>query len=257
MLFSTRYRAASRSRQHQDRRAMPGQKRRQAELDVEAPRPPATPRRCAAMPTAASLPPAVSAGTSIAADSSCRSRRPLRPAQHDVGGEDRQQRRQREARQPVQQRRHVAAVDHQVGRVGDRQHEAGRVGDEGADEQVGQRPCAWPSSPRRRRPASAPRPSRRWTGTRSPPADAVDQGEQPRAPTRAPAGGPRGQPVEQALLPRQLRQQHHADQEQIDVGALGDRLPARRRPAAGRRATSSDRAGDGPDGLGPRERAAG
>ena len=49
------------------------------------------------------------------------------------------QRRQQIARQPLQQRRHVAAVDDEIGRIGNRQHERRGVGDEGADEKIRQR----------------------------------------------------------------------------------------------------------------------
>ncbi|PAV70682.1 hypothetical protein WR25_15310 [Diploscapter pachys] len=103
-------------------------------------------------------------------------------AQHQVGHGDGAQRGQGELAQPFQQRWHLAAEDHQVGRVGDRQHEAGGIGDEGADEQVEQALARAP-------------------------------GMLHRVP---------GQPVEQAFLASQLGQHHHAGEEQVDIASFGD-----------------------------------
>ena len=63
----------------------------------------------------------------------------LRPAQHQIGGDDREHRRQQISRQPLQQRRHLCAVNDEIGRIGDRQHERRRIGDEGADQKIRQR----------------------------------------------------------------------------------------------------------------------
>ncbi|KAG1248065.1 hypothetical protein G6F68_013943 [Rhizopus microsporus] len=150
---------------------------------------------------------------------------PMDPAQHQVGGADRGQRGQCELRQPLQQRRHVLAVHHQIGRIGNGQHEAGRIGDERADEQVGQRVGT-------RRPAGGVDRGGQHHGRgivgqkhRHQRADQEHQIEQ--APPRAARMPHRiqRQPVEQAFATGKLGQHHHADQEQIDVTTLGHRTP--------------------------------
>ena len=84
-------------------------------------------------------------------------------------------------------------------------------------------------------------------------ANREDQAEQSCGRPVCQDGGARGQPVEQALLPRKLRQQHHAGQEQIDVPPLATpaRLPRRQQAEQDQEC----RAADGPNELGPGKRA--
>ena len=136
-----------------------------------------------------------------------------------------------------------------AGRVGDWQNEARGVGDECAGEQVGQGLRAGLL-----RHGVDGRGQHHGGGVvghehRHDHADAVDQGEQPPRRSARVAHGPGGQRVEQALAPRQLRQQHHAGEEHVDVQALEDRLQRgrqRQQPAHEQR----ERPGHGPDGLG-------
>ena len=68
------------------------------------------------------------------------------------------------------------------------------------------------------------------------------------------AGRDRREPIEQPFFPRDLGKQHHAEQEQIDVGALGDageRLRRRDQPQR----EEDERAGERPDRLVQIERA--
>jgi hypothetical protein len=142
------------------------------------------------------------------------------------GRRDGQDRRQGEERQPAAQLGHVLGEHHQVGRVGDRQHEARRVGDEGAGEQIGQRILHL-----RRAGGVVDRRGQHHGASvvgkehRDQDADAIDQGEQPQRRTLGRAHRMASDPVEQPFLPGDLGQQHHADEEQIDVGALGDPVP--------------------------------
>ncbi len=53
----------------------------------------------------------------------------------------------------------------------------------------------------------------------------IDQREQPRGGATGVGCGLRSKPVEEALPPGDLGQQHHADQEQIDIRAVGDTAP--------------------------------
>ena len=155
----------------------------------------------------------------------------------------------------------MAAVDHQVRRVGDRQHEAGRIGDEGADQQIRQRLLGLDGGGHR----GHRRGQHDGGGVvgqedRHDRANEIDQREQPRGravrhPRRA-----RGQPVEQTLRPGQFGQQHHTDEEQVNIRALGD-APQR---IAGRHEAQRqqrDGAGDGPHRLrqapGPQNHAGG
>ena len=136
-------------------------------------------------------------------------------------------------RKPRRQRRHVGAEDDEVRRIGDRQHEAGRVGDEGADQQIGQRLHA------RRRRRRIDRGRQHDGGgvvrqeDRDQRAHAVDDEEQALRRAARRADRQRRQPVEQSLLTRDFGQQHHAAEEQVDVGALaggGERIAPRQQP---------------------------
>jgi hypothetical protein len=144
----------------------------------------------------------------------------LRQAKHQVGDADRYQGRRPELRQPRQQLRHAAVEDHEVRRVGDRQHEARGVGDEGACEQIGQRRGAGRAGRRvyGGREHHGGGIVRQQHGHHRP--DDVDESEQ--ALRRAAGVFHREcrEPIEQSLLPGELRQQHHTGQEEIDVEPL-------------------------------------
>jgi hypothetical protein len=56
-------------------------------------------------------------------------------------------------------------------------------------------------------------------------ADQIDERKQPRGGATGMRCRLRGQPVEEALLPGDLSQQHHSEQEQIDIRAVGDTAP--------------------------------
>jgi len=68
------------------------------------------------------------------------------------------------------------------------------------------------------------------------------------------AGRDRGEPVEQPFLPRDLGEQHHAEQKQINVRALGDAGERLRRRDQAQR-DEKQRAGERPDRLVQIERA--
>ena len=68
-------------------------------------------------------------------------RRTLRQSERDEGGSDREQRWNTESHQPGRQRRHVAAEDDEIYRIGNRQDEACRIRNEGTDKEMGQRLC--------------------------------------------------------------------------------------------------------------------
>ncbi len=116
--------------------------------------------------------------------------------------------------------------DHEVGGVRDRQHEARRVGDEGADEEVGQRVLdAGGLGGGVDRRGQHDRAGVVRQEDRDHRADTVDQGEQARGRAPGRPHGDAGEPVEQPLLPGDLRHQHHADEEEVDVRALEDAFP--------------------------------
>ena len=127
---------------------------------------------------------------------------------------------QGELPQPFGQMRHARAEHHEIGGIGDRQHEARGVGDEGADEQIGQRLGAG----RARRSIDRGRQHDRGgvVGEQhgDERADDVDQQKQPLRRAARMLDRERGEPVEQAFEPRELGDQHHADQEEIDVDAF-------------------------------------
>ena len=146
----------------------------------------------------------------------------LGQAQHDIGEQDRGRRRQREQAQPFRQLRHARAEHDEIGGIGDRQHEARGIGNEGADEQIGQRLGAGRACRGidRRRQHDGGGIIREQHGDDR--ADDVDQQEQPLRRAGCIFHRKGREIVEQAFEPGELRDQHHADQEEIDVDALLD-----------------------------------
>ena len=151
----------------------------------------------------------------------------LGEAQHDIGQADRRDGGQGELPQPGHQWWHVAAENHQVGRVGDGQYKACCVSDEGADEQVGQRLCLG----RFGRGVNG-RGQYHGGGVvrekyRHQRADQEHQVEQSLPRTPGMLRCIHGQPVEEPLLTREFSQHHHANQKQINIAALGHRRQCR------------------------------
>lgn len=145
----------------------------------------------------------------------------LGPSQCQIGRCDRQHRRQREYLQPHRQRRHLRAEHDEIGRIGNRQHETRRVRNEGADQEIRQRLDL-------RRPGCGiyRRRQHHRGGVvgeehRHQRADAIHDQEQPLGRAVGMAHGPCRKPVEQALLAGDFREQHHADQEEIDIEPFG------------------------------------
>ena len=151
------------------------------------------------------------------------------------------------------ERRRVGGVEHEVRRIGDRQDEARRIGDQGAGEQVRQRVGLGAPGRREHRRRQHHRGGVVGQEGGHDHAGRIDQQEQP--PRRSPRAvhGERGHGVEQALLARGLRQQHHADQEEVDVRPLpyGGRRRVQRHEAEH---DEQHRARDRPDRLGRAER---
>ncbi|SDH22243.1 hypothetical protein SAMN05216466_10818 [Paraburkholderia phenazinium] len=148
----------------------------------------------------------------------------LRPAQHEERHDDRQHRRHGEARHPQVQRRRVIRVKHEIGGIRDWQDETRRVGDERAHEQQRQRLHirllrGGEHGGRQHDGSGIVRQKRRHHD-----ADQVHQQKEPARRALRVVHGKHCDPVEQSLTATQLRQQHHADEEQIDVGAFCDRL---------------------------------
>ena len=177
----------------------------------------------AAIPNNAALPPVDSGSRATPCSHDPASR--LRSTQRNAceGHHDRGDRWRRERTKPLAERWHPAAIEYEVGGIGDRQHEARRVGDHRAGEQQRQRIDL--ALLRRGIDGGRQHHRSRIVGQEGGGNDAgrIDQQEEPGC--RSPGVDSRGRrdPVEQSLLARGLAEQHHADQEEIDVGALGDR----------------------------------
>ena len=145
----------------------------------------------------------------------------LRPAQRHIGCQDGRDRWKREDVSPLSKRRHPCTEYNEIGGVRDRQHEARSIGDEGADQKVRQRLdlCRPGSGIDCRRQHHR----RCVVGKkhRHQRADGIDNQEQPFGGAFRLTHRPHRQPIEEAFLSRDLRKQHHADQKEIDVRALG------------------------------------
>ena len=146
----------------------------------------------------------------------------LRHQEHEICDEYGDARRRSERREPLRKRRHRSVKHDEIGRVGDRQDEARGVGDEGANEQIGQGfdiggPCRGIDG---RRQDDSGRVVRQED--RDDRSHAVHERKQPSRGSARRLHGMCGSPVEQAFLPCKLGEQHHADEEEIDVRSLED-----------------------------------
>jgi hypothetical protein len=111
----------------------------------------------------------------------------------------------------------VAAEDDKVGRIRDGQREACGIGDERADQKVGQRRGAGSAGggiDRRREHdrRGIVRKQHRHHG-----ADGVNQREQALRRSARECDGDGSESIEQAFHTRELREQHHAGEKEIDV----------------------------------------
>ena len=114
----------------------------------------------------------------------------------------------------------MRSIDDEVRGVRDRQHEARRIGDEGADEQIRE----WP---RPRALGSGVHGRSQYDGgcivreeDRDDDSHPIHQREKPGRRALRLRDGVSREPVEEPLLTGDFGQQHHADQKQVDIGAL-------------------------------------
>ncbi len=119
----------------------------------------------------------------------------------------------------------MIAIEHQVRGIGYGQDEARRVGDEGADEEVGERFGLGLFGGREDGGGQHDGCSVVGQEGRDHHPHAIDQEKEPLGRTLGLVDGIGGDPVEQSFPPGRLRQQHHPDEEQIDIEALADRMP--------------------------------
>ena len=127
-----------------------------------------------------------------------------------------------EAGEPAREGRHVRVEDDEVGGVGDGEDEAGRVGDEGADEEVGEWGDFGLADGGEDGGSEDDGGGVVGHEDGDERANGVDEEEEARATAPGFADGDGGDPVEDALPAGELAEEHHADEEEIDVGAFGD-----------------------------------